>query len=123
MFAIQCNRKTHCWITVLVLCILSVSCSVDEISSLDEINPDANVRIEYRTDLTQMVEEVRAEVADYYGIAISQVTTCFYFAYTDQGYRYGWYLNNSPQGGSYYLTDVINGELIGIIGDDDLEGF
>ena len=108
---------------IFIIAALGVSCSFD-----DEFAPRHDVRtndapIAYRTDLTQMAEDVRLEVASYFDISPSHVTSCFYYSQTTMGYRYGYFLNNSQTGGSYYLTGLLGSTLVGSIIEDDIEGF
>ena len=103
---------------ILIIAASGVSCSLD-----DAVAPTIDVPIVSRTDLTQMAADVRLEVASYFEISPSHVTSCFYYSQTTMGYRYGYFLNNSQIGGSYYLTGLLGSSLMGSIIEDDVEGF
>ncbi len=117
------HRLVLCSITFTLLLFTS-SCSVDEAYPTGTSQQNDQSRIEIRTDLTAMAQEVRQEVANLLHVSVSNVTSCFFHAQTQQGYRYGYFLNSSPtNGGSYYLTGVTAGALQGFIVIEDVEGF
>jgi hypothetical protein len=108
---------------IFILAAAGAGCSLDDSAAPKHDVLIGDAAVESRSDLTQMAVEVRLEVAAYFGISPSHVTSCFYHSQTTMGYRYGYFLNNSQTGGSYYLTGLLGETLVGSIIEDDVEGF
>lgn len=89
------------------------ACSHEQVTPVDE-NQYEEQKIEIRTDLTSLANEVKIEVSQRDNIPVDQITGSYYFGKTTEGY-YEYRLQTSQNGPKVYF-------VIGIIG-EEIEGY